>query len=130
MAERIGRMTSIATLAMINLDCGDPRVLADFYHQVLGWPITHSEDEFAMISDGRTGIGFGFGRVEGHRPQQWPAEDSPKRYHLDLYVDDLDDAEARCVKVGATKPDHQPGADRWRVLRDPEGHPFCLCVRS
>jgi hypothetical protein len=24
------------------------------------------------------------------------------------------------------RPDHQPGGDRWRVLLDPAGHPFCL----
>ncbi len=31
-----------------------------------------------------------------------------------------------CMEWGATKPEYQPGADRWRVLTDPAGHPFCL----
>lgn len=30
-------MPGIATLAMVNLDCGNPPALAEFYHQVLGW---------------------------------------------------------------------------------------------
>ncbi|WP_433170020.1 VOC family protein [Actinoallomurus sp. CA-150999] len=120
-------MTAIASLAMVNLDCADPRALAEFYHQVLDLPITHSEDAYAMIGDGVTNVGFG--RVEGYRPPNWPDTDSSKRYHLDLYADDLDEAEARCVKLGAVRPEFQPGGDRWRVLLDPAGHPFCVCRR-
>ncbi|PZG03552.1 hypothetical protein C1I95_33755 [Micromonospora craterilacus] len=30
------------------------------------------------------------------------------------------------LKLGAAKPEHQPGGDRFRVLTDPAGHPFCL----
>ncbi len=121
-------MTGIATLAMFNLDCADPRALAEFYHQVLGWDVTHSEDAYAMISDGTTNLGFG--KVEGHTPPRWPDAGDPKRYHLDFYVDDLDKAEAQCLELGATRPDFQPGGDRWRVLSDPAGHPFCVCRRS
>lgn len=121
-------MTGFADLAMVNLDCDDPRAMAEFYHQVLGWEITHAEDDYAMITG--PGTSLGFGRVAGFRPPNWPQEDSPKRYHLDLYVDDLDEAEASCLKLGAAKPDFQPGEDRWRVLTDPAGHPFCICRRS
>jgi hypothetical protein len=121
-------MTAIATLAMVNLDCADPRALAAFYHGVLGWEVTASEDAYAMISDGTTGIGFG--RVEGFTPPSWPDEDAAKRYHLDLYVDDLDKAEALCRELGAVRPDFQPGGDRWRVLLDVAGHPFCICPRA
>lgn len=121
-------MPGIATLAMVNLDTDDPPALADFYHNVLGWEVTHSQDEYAMISDGTTSIGFG--RVEGYEPPRWPEAASPKRFHLDLYVDDLDKAEARCLELGAARPDFQPGADRWRVLTDPAGHPFCICART
>lgn len=121
-------MNAIATLAMVNLDCADPRALADFYHRLLGWEITHSDDQYAMITDGAVSIGFG--RVDGHRPPRWPDPADPKRYHLDLYVDDLDEAEKHCLDLGARTPDVQPGGDRWRVLLDPDGHPFCICRRS
>jgi hypothetical protein len=47
--------------------------------------------------------------------------------HLDFAVaDDLDAAEARAIELGATKVGEQPNPDRWRVLIDPAGHPFCL----
>jgi len=118
-------MTAIATLSMLNLDCADPRALAEFYHGVLGWEITHNEGDYAMIGDGHTNIGFG--RVEGYEPPSWPDGEAGKRYHLDLYVDDLDKAEARCLELGAGQVDFQPGGERWRVLTDVAGHPFCLC---
>ncbi len=121
-------MTATATLAMVNLDCDDPRTLAQFYHDLLDWEITHSQDEYAMVSSGGTDIGFG--RIEDYQPPHWPDPASPKRYHLDLYVDDLDKAEARCLELGASKPAFQPGGDRLHVLTDPAGHPFCICARS
>jgi hypothetical protein len=86
--------------------------------------------------------------VGGHRaclrrhagPQaRWPehldgrthAEQShARRFHLDFYVDDLVPAEAAAQALGALTPQFQPGGQRWRVLTDPAGHPFCLCVRS
>jgi predicted enzyme related to lactoylglutathione lyase len=120
-------MTAVASLAMVSFDCGDPSALARFYHDVLGWEITASEDEYAMIKG--DGMSLGFGRVDSYTPPRWPDPDSPKRYHLDLYVDDLDKAEARCLELGAGKPEFQPGGERWRVLTDPAGHPFCICLR-
>jgi catechol 2,3-dioxygenase-like lactoylglutathione lyase family enzyme len=120
-------MSGFASLAMVNLDCADPAGLARFYSEVLGWPVVHSQDEYAMISDGATSIGFGL--VEGYRPPEWPREPAPKRYHLDLYVDDLDKAEAQCLELGATKATEQPNPERWRVLIDPAGQPFDLCTR-
>lgn len=42
-------------------------------------------------------------------------------------VDDLDEAEAATLALGATKAEHQPGTT-FRVFLDPAGHPFCLCV--
>lgn len=121
-------MTAVAALAMINIDCDDPRALAGFYHQVLGWEVTHSEDAYAMITEGPLSIGFG--RIEDYIPPRWPDPASPKQYHLDFVVADLEKAEAACLEAGASKPDHQPGGDRWRVLTDPAGHPFCICTRE
>jgi predicted enzyme related to lactoylglutathione lyase len=120
-------MTGIATLAMVNLDCGNPAALAGFYHQVLGWEVTHSQDEYAMISDGTASIGFG--RIDGYEPPRWPDPATPKRFHLDMYVDDLGQATAACLELGGGKPDFQPGGDRWVVLTDPDGQPFCLVTK-
>jgi len=41
-------------------------------------------------------------------------------------VDDLDQATESLCAIGASHPNYQPGAGRWRVLLDPDGQPFCL----
>jgi hypothetical protein len=51
----------------------------------------------------------------------------PQQMHLDVIVDDLDSGEAAVLELGATKHAHQPSS-RFRVMLDPAGHPFCLCV--
>ena len=72
-----------------------------------------------------------FGRVAGYEPPDWPDSAAPKRYHLDLHVADVADAVQRCLELGASKPDFQPGdGQRWTVLLDPAGHPFCVCRSS
>lgn len=54
--------------------------------------------------------------------------------HLDLWVDDIDEARGQVQWLGARLL--QPAADdeapdAFEVYADPAGHPFCLCwVRS
>jgi len=48
--------------------------------------------------------------------------------HLDIEVDDLDEAGAHAVAEGATLADFQP-QDDVHVYIDPAGHPFCLFIR-
>ena len=115
--------TAPARLFMVNIDCPDPHALVAFYGQLLGWDAAHDEDEYGMITSDGTAIGFG--RVDPYSPPAWPDEHGAKQFHLDLAVDDIASAEQRCRELGATVPDYQPG-DRWRVLLDPAGHPFCL----
>nr|WP_231122670.1 VOC family protein [Mycobacterium colombiense] len=47
---------------------------------------------------------------------------------MDVAVADLDVEEARILGLGATKANIQPDPEKWRVLIDPEGHPFCITV--
>ncbi|CAM5721885.1 hypothetical protein STENM223S_01993 [Streptomyces tendae] len=63
-----------------------------------------------------------------YRPPTWPGTGTgqEKQAHIDVGADDLDVGEARLLALGATKPDFQPSPDRWRVLLDPAGHPFCV----
>jgi catechol 2,3-dioxygenase-like lactoylglutathione lyase family enzyme len=118
---------SPATLSMVNIDSADPAKLARFYAAALGWEVTYSDENYGMVEG--DGVKIGFGRIEGFRPAQWPDEEGAKRFHLDLQVDDLDEAAKHLCAIGASQPDFQPGADRWRVLLDPDGQPFCLSPR-
>ena len=113
----------VARLAMLTVDCADPRASAAFWSAMLGWDVAAVEDEYAMLTGPTHALGFG--RVEGHQPPSWPDEGGRKQFHLDLAVVDLDEAERAAVALGATVADPQPG-ETWRVLLDPAGHPFCL----
>jgi len=57
----------------------------------------------------------------------WPAEPGQPQMsmHLEIEVDDLDEALAHAVSVGAELAAYQP-QPTVRVLLDPTGHPFCL----
>ncbi|MFF4319205.1 VOC family protein [Streptomyces sp. NPDC001568] len=116
-------------LCAITLDCPDPRALAAFYEQATGLEAHPASDaEFAGLH-GEAGLFIGFQRVDDYRAPRWPDQSVPQQFHFDFAVDDLDEAEARLIELGASKPAYQPDEDRWRVLTDPAGHPFCL-VRS
>jgi catechol 2,3-dioxygenase-like lactoylglutathione lyase family enzyme len=117
-------MAGFASLAVLDLECAEPSVLAEFYGQVLGWDVIHHHDDYVEISDGSARILFT--RVDGYQGPGWPTSAAPKRYHLCLRADDVALAVERCLELGARKPDFQPGGDRWTVLTDPAGHPFCL----
>jgi catechol 2,3-dioxygenase-like lactoylglutathione lyase family enzyme len=119
--------TSVPTFryAAITFDCPDPAELARFYGQVLGLPVVFSSDEFVLL--GQEGAaGLGFNRLSDYRRPTWPDPAQEKQAHIDLGVDDLDAAQARLLALGAAEPGHQPAPDRWRVLLDPAGHPFCI----
>ena len=118
-------MTTAPELKMVTIDCADPRVLATFWSELLGWQIAHVQDEYAMVTGPPGAAALGFGQVPDYAPPPWPNEHGSKHFHLDLACEDIAAVEDRCVSLGGTVPDEQPG-EGWRVVLDPAGHPFCL----
>ncbi|WP_406346010.1 VOC family protein [Streptomyces sp. NBC_00648] len=115
-------------LTAITLDCPDPLALAAFYQEATGLePHPKSDAEFAGLNSA-DGLFIGFQRVDDYQAPGWPDQTVPQQMHIDFEVDDLDEAEARLLELGAGKPEHQPGGERWRVFTDPAGHPFCLVI--
>jgi catechol 2,3-dioxygenase-like lactoylglutathione lyase family enzyme len=111
--------------AAVTFDCADPKELADFYSELLGMSVLFSNDDFVFLGkEGSTGLGFN--RLADYRRPTWPDPAQEKQAHIELGVDDLDAAEKRLLELGAEKPEFQPGGERWRVLLDPAGHPFCI----
>lgn len=103
--------------------------MAEFYSRVLGWPITHGDAEWVVVSDGGPPARLAFQRVADYRPPDWPDGEPPQQYHLDLSVDAFDEAEEAVLKLGAVKHPVQPSDDdNFRVYLDPAGHLFCLCI--
>jgi Glyoxalase-like domain len=108
-------------LLSVSIDCADPDVLGDFYVDLLGGEVAwRSEISVGVRVSGLLLIAQ---RVDPYRPPIWPGNSI---VHLDLSAGDLlDEPEARALSLGATLPDFQPD-ERWRVLLDPAGHPFCI----
>ncbi|MFD4440038.1 VOC family protein [Nocardia sp. NPDC058519] len=119
-------MTAIARFGAVSLDSRDPRHLGQFYKALLDFEIRYESDELVVLRGG--GVTLTIEQVADHKPPDWPGNQVPKQMHLDLFVTDLDVAEEAAIGQGAVKAAFQPAPDRWRVLLDPSGHPFCLTV--
>ncbi|MFJ8107217.1 VOC family protein [Streptomyces sp. NPDC096132] len=109
------------------LEAPDPRALARFYSELLGWEIAREDPDGAAVAppEGVAYLAFQFS--DRHVPPVWPAEEGAQRItaHLDFEVVDLRAAVAHALELGAREAGHQP-QDNVRVLLDPAGHPFCL----
>ncbi|MFB9473149.1 VOC family protein [Nonomuraea salmonea] len=126
--ERLNRMGGIAVFRTTVIDCRDPKGLAEFYSQLLGWPITSVEDDWVVVTNGGSPDRLAFQLVPDHQPPDWPSAERPQQMHIDVTVSDMDEAERQVLKLGARKHEHQPSEnDSFRVFLDPAGHPFCLC---
>lgn len=109
----------------------DPRGLALFYRDLLGWELRQEEPEWVVIKPPEGGTGLSFQLEEDHVRPTWPAGpgDQQMQAHLDIGVSDVAAGVARAVELGATEAGFQP-QDDVRVMLDPDGHPFCLFARS
>ncbi len=114
-------------LGSVSLDCAEPAPLADFWAALLGGEVAFSGDDFVAVRVGRQWVTAA--RVEDFVAPTWPSPDVAKQIHLDLAVDDLADATARALELGATRPPGTRPEDSFVVLLDPAGHPFCLTTQ-
>jgi catechol 2,3-dioxygenase-like lactoylglutathione lyase family enzyme len=116
----------VGSLASISIDCPDPDALAVFYRDLLGLEEAFATPDRGVICLSGAGPMVTLMRVDTYIRPSWPHGPQHQQMHLDVAVDDLDSAVSSAVVLGATEADHQPAPDKWRVLIDPIGHPFCL----
>lgn len=122
----------------VTISAPDPRALAAFYRELLGWRLTAEEpprpgnppeDGWAQLRPppGETGPTLNFEYERDHVPPVWPSRPGQQQTqaHLDIAVSDLETTTAWALRAGATLADHQP-QEGVRVFMDPAGHPFCL----
>ncbi|MEU4424276.1 VOC family protein [Actinoplanes sp. NPDC024001] len=109
-------------IAAVVVDCADPRTMARFWHEALGWTPHEVGDDFARLrSAANVGSYLELLRTPG-------ATGAPSRLHLDLLPHpDGQKAEVdRLLALGATEARTDQGEFPWRVLADPEGNEFCV----
>ena len=94
------------------LGAPDPRALAGFYRDLLGWQVTQDEPDWVHLEPpGGRGAGLSFQIETEHRAPVWPAhgDDQQMMMHLDIEVQDLEAGVARAEELGATQADFQDG---------------------
>ena len=117
---------AVGQLRWIQIDCPDPERLAPFWAAVLAVEIVDqlgNPPQFVNLGSAEPGAPqVCFQRV----PE---AKVVKNRLHLDLRVEDVDEACMRIESLGGQRRDdhdfHEHGYS-WRRMADPEGNEFCL----
>jgi hypothetical protein len=112
----------------LSVDAHDPRALAEWWADALGWRITDGEDDEVVIGppEGTEGTltELLFVRVPETKAVK-------NRWHLDLRPDDQAAEVERFERLGAHRVDVGQSDDvTWVVLADPEGNEFCILRAS
>ena len=115
-----------AVLREIIVDCNEPRRVAEFWAQTLGWAIQDNDDVLWMSESGAPypDLLLVFVPVKEKKAVK-------NRVHLDVSPVgcDRDEEVARLVALGARPVDVGQGEVPWVVLADPEGNEFCVLGR-
>ncbi len=117
-------MSAKAKVGGIVIDCRDPESLARFWAELLG------TDQVEPLGDPvhYVLIGTAEPRVPYISFQRVPEPKTQKtRVHLDLKVEDLEEATATVERLGGSRGvDIQEYGYSWRTMADPEGNEFCM----
>jgi catechol 2,3-dioxygenase-like lactoylglutathione lyase family enzyme len=112
----------IGRLHHVVIDCADPKALAEFYSELIGLPITYTSEDWVVVAVNDTSSGIAFQLAVNHTPPDWPDAKVPQQFHLDIMVDDIEDAAPKVLRLGGRRLSGD-------VFADPAGHPFCLVHR-
>ena len=116
-----------ASVGYLVIDATDPERLAQFWCGLLDVRVdtTLGDGQFVVLSAAKDGLTVGFQRVSEKKAGK-------NRLHLDLIVEDLDEATAEIETLGGRWL--EPGNTRelegfqWRCMADPEGNEFDIDV--
>ena len=117
------------SLQCITVDAHNPKALAEFWAEVLGWTVGEDGDDIGwwiereLNDPSKTGFpDILFLKVPDSKVVK-------NRLHLDLRPGDQAAEVARLEKLGAKKIDIGKSTDSdttWIVMADPEGNEFCV----
>ena len=116
-------------LQAITVDANDPRALAEFWAEVLGWKIGEGVNELEVWIERELGDPKNTGFPDILFLKNSDVKNVKNRLHLDLRPDDQDAEVRRLEKLGAKRIEIGQSADpdtSWVVMADPEGNEFCV----
>ena len=127
------------------LDTTDPRALAEFYRDLLGWTYRPGHESLApgepdpqgqdwlVLRAPEGGVQLAFQKTEELARSTWPDPTVPQQLHLDLAVSTEEELRAEhdhALRLGAQvllDRTDDPEEPLW-VFADLAGHPFCIFV--
>ncbi|WP_151775062.1 VOC family protein [Streptomyces abyssomicinicus] len=113
-------------IAAVVVDCADPRAMARFWGEAIGWNVREVADDHASLrSAERVGPYLEFVRTPDAKTV-W------NRVHLDLLPRPAEERPAELTRLkalGATEVDLGDAGVPWVVRADPEGNEFCVLGR-
>lgn len=119
-----------ATPFGVGIDVAELAPMADFWECLIGYErIEDTPQHVYLVHPQRATMGIYLHKVPEGRPP------GKNRLHLELWVDDLDQARARVGELGGrTVTDFSAGSPdepemSFAVFEDPEGNVFCLAQR-
>jgi hypothetical protein len=110
----------------ITADATNPRVIAAFWEQALGWRRTYDTDDEVVLEPpaGSPQDGVAPDLLFIRVPE---GKQVKNRWHLDLRPDDQAAEVRRLEELGASRIDIGQGDDvTWVVMADPDGNEFCV----
>jgi Glyoxalase-like domain len=140
-------VSAFPVLAQVVLDTTDPRRLAEFYREFLGYRYRPGDEPPADGADDKTGRDWvvlctpdgnramAFQYTQRLKETTWPDDDIPQQMHLDIVVPDKEELSRqhdRALRLGAKVRDDRfdDEEEPLRVYADPAGHLFCVFVGS
>jgi len=113
------------------VDCHDPRALAEFWCEVLGYMITEEVDGLVEIAGASPTIEDVRASAVVPTLVFVPVPEGKtvkNRIHIDVNPVDRTQAEEveRLIALGAKRIDIGQGDVHWVVMADPEGNEFCV----
>lgn len=115
--------------SVVAFDAPDLEAESTFWAALLGGTTEVVDHNWHVVSvDGEAKVCFQL--APDHVRPQWPDGPQRQQAHLDVYVDDLAEADAFVLARGASllkTSDDPTASEGFQVYADPAGHPFCLC---
>lgn len=112
---------------VVVFDAADLATESTFWARLLEGTVEEDDDWHTVLVDGEPRVAVQL--APNHVPPDWP-DGEPQQVHLDLYVDDVNEAHEEVLALGARllRAAEDTGSDEgFQVYADPAGHPFCLC---
>jgi len=111
-----------STVDALTIDCGDPKLLADFWCAALDYEIHDADESDVVIRDP---AGKGWDLLFQVVPE---GKSAKNRLHLDLIPPTtMKEEVARLTALGSTQHHYvEESGSYWTVMLDPEGNEFCV----